>query len=44
LSIDNSIASPNYQISEYILTNIAFFHTLIILVPNQWKTNSIVFS
>ena len=44
LTTDNTIANPHYQISEYFLSNMAFFHTLIILVPNQWKTNSIVFS
>jgi len=44
LTIDNTTAGSSYHMSEFFLSNIAFFHLLITVVPNQWKTNSFVFT
>ena len=44
LTIDAALNYPKYQMSEFFLGNLAFFHGLITLVPNQWKTNSFIFT
>ncbi|CAI2382678.1 unnamed protein product [Moneuplotes crassus] len=44
LAVDHTLTKDFYKLSEHLLSNSCFCHTLVILVPNKWKSSSLVFS